>query len=150
MQTYKVIPPKVLFIEDNNDCWFIIEKVIENGYLIMRPVWVSSCEQALNQFMEWEFQEWELPKLIFLDLYLPQAKDGWKVLKQLKTSSAAIRQIPIVMLSNSSVQEDICKAYQLGAASYIVKPINFVQWIERFTEIRAYWLETVSLPVLRF
>lgn len=77
----------------------------------MNPVWVSSGEQALSQFREWEYQEWELPKLIFIDLYLPQAEDGWRLLEQLKAMSEVIRQIPIIMLSSSSSEQDIFRAY---------------------------------------
>lgn len=141
---------KVVFIDPNPDCRSIIERVITQRQPRLSPLWLASREQALSQFREWEYQEWDLPQLIFIDLYLPQAEDGWRLLEQLKTSPEAIRQIPVIVLSSSCSQQDIGKAYQLGAASYLVKPTRYADWVDCFEQIRAYWLETVSLPLLRF
>ena len=114
------------------------------------PVRAASIQQALSLLAEWRHQEWELPKLILLDLYLPTSADGWHLLKAIKAMSSAISLVPIVMLSSSGNAVDIEKSYSLGISAYVVKPTQFTDWQACFQELRSFWWETTMLPPLSY
>jgi CheY-like chemotaxis protein len=141
---------KILVIEDNEDHWTLIKNAMQHCLPEVTPVWAQTLDQAMELLNDWSIQEWELPKLILLDLYMPAREDGWHLLKQIKTMPALCSQIPIVMLSASDDPEDITDAYQHGSSSYMVKPTDFAGWLTYFQELRNYWWETVTLPPMRF
>lgn len=78
------------------------------------------------------------PRLILLDLKLPKI-DGLEVLQRLK-SDPRTRIIPVVILTSSCEERDILASYQLGVNSYIVKPLDFEQFIETIKLLESYWL----------
>lgn len=82
--------------------------------------------------------------LILSDLHMP-VMDGHAVLKEIK-GCPALRSIPVIIISGSAAQRDIDLAYELGASSFIMKPVGFPRWIEVFNAISKYWLETVAFP----
>jgi CheY-like chemotaxis protein len=84
------------------------------------------------------------PKLILLDLNMPR-KDGREVLAEIK-SDPLLRRIPVVILTTSEAEQDIVKAYQLNANCYIVKPVDFVQFMQQVKSIEDFWLTIVKLP----
>src|SRR6185295_8714925 len=84
------------------------------------------------------------PALILLDLNMPR-KDGREALLEIK-ANAALRQIPIVVLTTSQADEDICRAYDLGANSYITKPVSFAALVDLLQVLGRYWIEIVDLP----
>ena len=141
---------KILVIEDNTDHWVLMRKALQECIPEANPVHVTNSEQALDLLNEWNTQEWELPKLIFQDLYLPAREDGWHLLQQIKTMAPACSRIPIVMLSSSNDRTDVIESYQHGVASYLVKPANFMEWLTYFNELRTYWWDTVTLPTVQF
>lgn len=77
------------------------------------------------------------PVLILLDLKLPKV-DGLEVLRHLK-SHPSFRAVPVVVLTTSSESADVQTAYQLGANSYIVKPVDFEKFIDVAAQIELYW-----------
>jgi CheY-like chemotaxis protein len=93
-------------------------------------------EEALAWFPRWEAGKPQ-PVVILLDLKLPKV-DGLEVLRQLK-SHATFRKIPVVVLTTSSEDRDVQAAYQLGANSYIVKPVDFEKFLEVALHIELYW-----------
>ncbi|MVM28696.1 response regulator [Spirosoma sp. HMF4905] len=137
---------KVLVVDDNDDHWLLIKQAMQQCLPEVIPVRAATPEQAIILLNEWRYQEWEIPKLILLDLYLPDNKDGWALLEQIKQMPAPLNQIRIVMLSSSEAASDILKAYKLGVSSYLIKPNKFSDWLTYFRELRTYWWETVSLP----
>lgn len=141
---------KVLVIEDNIDHWTLMKRAMLQRLPEITPVRVDTPDQALVLLNDWCTQEWELPKLIFQDLYLPSRTDGWSLLQQIKAMPAPCNQIPVIIMSASSFRDDINEAYERGSASYAVKPINFTEWLTYFDEVRAYWWETVALPPVQF
>lgn len=137
---------KVIVIESNYDHWILIRQAMQECLPEVEVVWVSSVQQAIVQFKVWENQEWEMPKLIMLDLYLPNSEDGWQLLSYIKDLKHSLRQVPILILSSSSNDSNITRAYQQGVASYSVKPSDYLGWLQYFQESRKYWWETVTLP----
>jgi CheY-like chemotaxis protein len=84
------------------------------------------------------------PGLILLDLNMPR-KDGREALKEIK-ADLALRQIPVVVLTNSKADEDICRAYNLGVNSFITKPVTFDALVEIMRTLAQYWFQIVRLP----
>jgi CheY-like chemotaxis protein len=93
-------------------------------------------ESALEFIQNWDRGE-TTPLMILLDLKLPRV-DGLEVLKTLKLHGS-YRKIPIVVLTSSSDTGDIANAYDLGANSYIIKPVDFNRFMEVTSEINDYW-----------
>ena len=84
------------------------------------------------------------PDLILLDLNLPR-KNGREVLAEIKADSE-LKKIPIVVLTTSSAEEDILKAYDLNANCYVVKPVGFDSFMQAMQSIRHFWFSVVTLP----
>lgn len=141
---------KILVIEDNDDHWIVIERAMQECLSEVVPIRAVSPQQTLALLHEWQHQEWEIPKLIIQDLYLPDRAAGWQLLRQIKQMPVPFCQVPVVMLSCSDDCNDIREAYTFGASSYLVKPTTFDDWLIYFHELRTYWWETVSLPPLQY
>ncbi|MGH9894358.1 MAG: response regulator [bacterium] len=84
------------------------------------------------------------PGLILLDLNMPK-KDGREALQEIK-ANPELRQIPIVVLTTSKAEEDIYRSYDLGASSFIIKPVTFEGLVEVMKTLGRYWIEIVELP----
>ncbi|WP_080057501.1 response regulator [Spirosoma aerolatum] len=137
---------KLLLIEDNDDHWLVMKQVLARLLPQATLQRVTTAQEGLSLLQEWTYQEWELPKLILLDLYLPTAQEGWQFLRQIKAMALPCSLIPIILLSISVSQQDIETAYQLGVASYLVKPTTPSAWESLFRCFHTYWWETAILP----
>jgi DNA-binding NarL/FixJ family response regulator len=84
------------------------------------------------------------PGLILLDLNMPK-KDGREALAEIK-ADPALSQIRVVIMTTSKAEEDIYRTYNLGAASYITKPVTFEGLVDVIRTVGKYWLEIVELP----
>ncbi|MBI3160385.1 MAG: response regulator [Chloroflexi bacterium] len=84
------------------------------------------------------------PRMILLDLKLPKI-DGMEVLRQIKADEG-LRRIPVVVLTSSNHETDIVETYDLGANSYIVKPVGFDRFTETVRQLGMYWLLLNETP----
>ena len=127
----------ILLIEDNPMDVDLTLRAFERRRL-SNPVEVArDGEEALAYIDRWEAGE-PSPLVILLDLKLPKV-DGLEVLRHLK-SHQAFRTIPVVVLTSSKEDRDVETAYELGANSYIVKPVDFDKFAKVVAEIEIYWL----------
>jgi two-component system response regulator len=85
-----------------------------------------------------------VPNLILLDLNMPRL-DGREALTQIK-ADPVLRSIPVIILTTSKAEEDMLRAYELGAASFITKPVTFEKLVELMKSLGRYWIEFVELP----
>lgn len=146
MQSYiRDRQPNILVIEDNRDQQVLIRYALQQAMPGIESVSVFDANEAIAYLDECVSQHRELPRLVLLDLYLPEAEDGWQLLQRLKAYPSR-RSMPVVVLSVSSAEDDVHRSYQLGANSYIAKPLDFEQWLTYFQTLRQYWWETVTLP----
>lgn len=77
------------------------------------------------------------PIVVLLDLKMPKV-DGLEVLRQMK-SDAALKHIPVVMLTSSREERDLVRSYELGVNAYVVKPVDFQQFIESVKQLGCFW-----------
>ena len=89
-------------------------------------------------------EKYPLPGLILLDLNMPKM-DGRETLAEMK-KDPVLKRIPVVILTTSKAEEDMLKGYDLGAASYITKPVTFDVLVELMRTLGKYWVEFVELP----
>ena len=84
------------------------------------------------------------PGLILLDLNMPK-KDGRQALSEIK-ANPHLRNIRVVVMTTSKAEEDILRTYDLGASSYVTKPVTFAALVDVISTMGRYWLEIVELP----
>ena len=134
---------EVLLVEDNvHDAELTIEE-LEKNKLANQLFHVNDGEEALDfLFATGSYATLrsmkQFPKLILLDIQMPKV-NGIEVLTALK-SDPRTKMIPVVMLTSSKEDPDIKACYQLGANSYIVKPVNFESFVEAIKNLGFYWL----------
>jgi chemotaxis family two-component system response regulator Rcp1 len=85
-----------------------------------------------------------LPDLVLLDLNLPR-KSGLEVLAEIK-ADPSLRSVPVVVLTTSRAQSDVCRAYELHANAYVSKPLGLAGFSETLGAFVAFWLRTATLP----
>jgi two-component system response regulator len=141
-------PIEILLVEDNPDDVELTLRAFKKNNIANRIVVVNDGEQALNfLYGRGEYSnryKSQLPKVVLLDLKLPK-KDGLEVLKCMKNDER-LRLIPVVVLTSSREEQDIAKSYHLGVNSYIVKPVDFDQFVKTVQQLGLYWLLINEIP----
>ncbi|QJD81589.1 response regulator [Spirosoma rhododendri] len=137
---------RILLIDDNPDQCDIIQTVLHDCMPEVDLSIASTGESAFNQLRHCLDAKQVLPRLILLDLYLPLAEDGFRIIEQAKSSDSPYRLVPITLLSQSVRQPDVQRGYDLGANSYIAKPTSYAQWLLYMESLRDYWWHTVTPP----
>jgi two-component system, response regulator len=132
----------LLLVEDNPDDAALAMRALRNNKIANQVVLLEDGAQALDYlFGTGEFRERDISKtpcLILLDLKLPRI-DGLDVLKRIR-SDWRTKLIPVVILTSSSEERDMVESYDLGANSYIIKPVDFEQFVEAVQTLGLYWL----------
>ncbi len=135
----------ILVVEDNDmDLDFCLQAFVEHA--VSNPVIACRDGEEALQFIEahGSHDDPELPLVVLLDLRLPKV-DGIDVLRHAR-QHAVWRQVPFVILTTSSENSDIARAYDLGANSYIVKPVDFASFADVVKHIKTYWVLTNQPP----
>ncbi len=134
----------ILLVEDEEDHARLIMKTLQKKVKLLNPIhWVKNGEDALAYITKtgaYHEKNAPTPGLILLDLKLP-LKDGFDVLHTIKSDSR-YKVIPVVMLTTSSQTDDIQKALALGANDYIVKPVQFHDFVDKIGSLGHYWICT--------
>jgi CheY-like chemotaxis protein len=142
------IETQILLVEDSRDDATLIIHALQRENLANRILVVRDGEEALDfLFCRGSFADRPLdhpPRLILLDLKLPKV-DGIEILRQLKADSRT-RRIPVVILTSSREEQDLVRGYDLGANSYIQKPVNFEKFRETVKTVGLYWMFINQLP----
>jgi CheY-like chemotaxis protein len=138
----------ILLVEDNQDDMDLALHALQRGKLANNIFVARNGEEALDfLFCRGAFGHRSFdhpPKLVLLDLKLPKV-DGMEVLKEIK-SDARTKTIPVVIMTSSKEERDLVAGYNLGANSYIQKPVDFDQFRETVKSVGLYWL-VINQPV---
>jgi CheY-like chemotaxis protein len=130
-------PVEILLVEDNPSDAELTLRALKQRNLANQVVLCRDGAEALQFFAAGDGQG-HVPKVVLLDLKLPKV-DGLEVLRHLK-SDARTKSIPVVVLTSSREEPDIERAYELGANSYIVKPVDFEAFARAVSDVGLYWL----------
>lgn len=146
MASYR--PITILMADDDEDDRMLAQSALEESRLVNRLDFVEDGEELLDYLQRRNnyesLQGTPLPGLILLDLNMPR-KDGREALREIRDDNQ-LRRIPIVILTTSKEEEDIFRSYDLGANSYITKPVTFEGLVEVMRTIGKYWFEIVEPP----
>jgi two-component system response regulator len=141
----------ILLVEDSKDDAELAIHALRREHLANNIFVVRDGEEALDflfcrgPFAERSFEH--LPKLVLLDLKLPKV-DGIQVLKQIKEDPRT-KAIPVVILTSSKEERDLVRSYDLGANSYIQKPVDFEQFRQTVKTVGLYWMVINQRPAIR-
>ena len=125
----------ILLIEDNPDDAGLTIRTLKKNNLGNHLIHLEDGQDALDFLFN---EENRMPKLILLDLKMPRV-DGIEVLRKLKSDEKK-RSIPVVVLTSSKEEKDIVEAYKLGVNAYIVKPVDFDQFVKAVTQVGLFWV----------
>lgn len=145
-KTQRLENAKILVVEDCADQWLLIGQAMQSCFTEIELVWTATRQQALSYLEDCLLPGKHLPLFILQDLYLPIREESWLLLSQIRSHRSALSSVPIVMLSASDYDDDIVESYSRGVTSYLVKPVEFDEWIRTFRTLKRYWLGTVLLP----
>lgn len=135
----------ILLVEDNPDDEALAIRAFKKSNMSNEIVVARDGEQALNYlFDKQRLDAKELPSVVLLDLNLPKI-DGLEVLRQIR-SNPSTKRLPVVILTSSKHEEDLIEGYNLGANSYVRKPVDFNEFVTAVSQLGVYWLLLNELP----
>ena len=133
---------EILLVEDNKNDAELTMRILSKNNIANNIIHLKDGASALDfLFGKGEAENRDIknqPRLILLDLKMPKV-DGLEVLEKIKADDLT-KKIPVVMLTSSKEHPDVAKAYALGANSYIVKPVEFDDFVKVIKELGLYWL----------
>lgn len=132
----------ILLVEDNARDEMLTLRALKKSNILNEVIVVRDGVEAIDYFFGTDSQNSPvkntMPQMILLDLKLPKL-DGLSVLRKLRAEERT-RFLPIVIFTSSSEEEDMVKSYDLGANSYVRKPVDFDQFLEATKQLGLYWL----------
>jgi CheY-like chemotaxis protein len=138
-------PIIILMADDDADDRMLTKEALEESRVLNELHFAEDGEELMDFLKNrGQFADAPRPGLILLDLNMPR-KDGREALKEIK-ADAELRRIPVVVMTTSKAEEDIFKSYDLGASSFITKPVTFDRLVELMRTLGQYWVEFVELP----
>jgi two-component system response regulator len=140
----------ILLVEDNDDDVQLTLRALRQNHVVNKVEVVRDGREALDFLFAEGAHEGraaaDLPQLVLLDLKLPKI-GGLEVLTAVRADPRT-RRLPVVILTSSKVESDLAASYDLGANSYIRKPVDFTQFIEAVRQLGLYWLVLNEAPPL--
>ncbi len=135
----------ILMADDDEDDRQATEEAFREHHLV-NEFWSVKDGEELMDFLHRRgpYGDAPTPGLILLDLNMPR-KDGREALKEIK-SDPELRKIPVVILTTSREEEDVLRSYDLGANSFVSKPVGFDSLVQLVTTMGRYWFQLVELP----
>ncbi len=138
----------LLLVEDNPDDEALTLRAMRKQNLANQIDVVRDGQEALDYlFAQGNYSDRDsedLPQVILLDLKLPRV-DGLQVLEQIRTNELT-KNVPVVILTSSNEEQDLVRSYNLGANSYVRKPVDFEQFLEAARQLGLYWLVLNEVP----
>ncbi len=137
---------EILLIEDNAADARLVQEALADGEVQAQLRWLPSGEEALDYLRQTgeHANARTLPDLVLLDLNLP-GLNGHEVLAAIKSDPALLR-VPVVVLTSSANPTDVQVAYGLHANAYLIKPLDYSDFLALVGQIRSHWLSAVLLP----
>ena len=138
---------KILLVEDDPNDVELTLMALAEGHVANEVVVVHDGEEALDYLCRrgtYETREAGNPPVVLLDLKLPKV-DGLEVLKHIKMDPD-LRTVPVVMLTSSREERDLVRSYDLGTNAYVVKPVNFENFIRVVKKVGLFWAVINQLP----
>ena len=140
----------ILLVEDNPDDVALTVRAFAKNKIANELVVTTDGEEALEYlFATGRHASRDasvMPEVILLDLKLPKL-DGLEVLRRLRADDRT-RRLPVVILTSSNEEQDIVRGYDLGANSYVRKPVDFAQFVTAAQQLGLYWLVLNEAPRL--
>jgi two-component system response regulator len=132
----------ILLVEDNPRDEVLTLRALEKSKVVNDVIVAHDGVEALDYFFgtgkHTGRDTTDMPQLILLDLKLPKV-DGLEVLRKIRAEERT-RRLPVVVFTSSTEEEDMIKSYNLGANSYVRKPVDFEQFLEATKQLGLYWL----------
>lgn len=129
---------KILLVEDNEDDVVLMQRAFKKRNMLNEIVRAKNGVEAIDILTGAGGKPRLIPSLVILDLKLPKL-NGLDVLRSIR-SNEITRGLPVIVLTTSSEQEDIIESYNLGANSYIRKPVEFEKFLEAVGTLGLYWM----------
>lgn len=138
----------ILLVEDNPDDEALALRALKKNNVLNEVVVARDGAEALDYlFGTGAYSDRDTsvrPEVVLLDLKLPKV-DGLEVLRQIRADDTT-RLLPVVVLTSSDEERDLVDSYELGANSYICKPVDFTQFAEAVRQLSLYWLILNQAP----
>jgi two-component system response regulator len=132
----------ILLVEDNSRDEALTRRALKKSNIVNEVVVARDGVEALDYLFGTGTQAGRdmtaAPQLVLLDLKLPKV-DGLQVLQRIRADERT-KRLPVVVFTSSSEEEDVIKSYDLGANSYVRKPVDFEQFLEATRQLGMYWL----------
>ncbi|MBA4156820.1 MAG: response regulator [Gemmatimonadetes bacterium] len=141
----------ILIADDDADDRMLAREALEEARLANTLYFVEDGEELMDYLLRrgryMDPASSPRPGLILLDLNMPR-KDGREALSEIK-ADPELRRIPVVILTTSKAEEDIFRTYDVGANSFITKPVTFEGLVEIIRALGHYWFSVVEIPTAR-
>ncbi len=141
-------PIVILMAEDDADDRLLAQEALEESRVLNELHMVEDGQELMDYLhRDGRYQDaraYPYPGLVLLDLNMPR-KDGREALEEIKRDPT-LKRIPVVILTTSKSEEDLVRSYDLGASSYISKPVTFEGLVDVMKSLGRYWIEIVDLP----
>jgi len=141
-------PIIILMADDDADDRLLCQQALDESRVLNDLYFVEDGEQLLDYLNRRgkyaDPASSPRPGLILLDLNMPR-KDGREALREIK-ANPDLRRIPIVVMTTSQAEEDIYRSYDLGANSFVTKPVTFDRLVDLMKALGHFWVEFVEIP----